>query len=186
MPLPPLPPPSQQREIIPGEIPGHYLPQVQILMEVFDLDVCDFVQYRPEGAFEREQLVVLEIKRDREWFANALPVMKQFMEDIEAIKAGRLDPPDAHERLGLKRPRSEFAAAPKMPLVFLVDMRAAHEEEDDEEEAGAGTPEAGAVNESDLMWEQALAKLDAEAAAVTGETATEGGPSATDAPATED
>ena len=59
------------------KVPKHYLPQVQLQLEITDLEECDFVQYRPaktEGA--EPEFVVVRIKRDREWFAKHLPAMK--------------------------------------------------------------------------------------------------------------
>ena len=61
------------------EVPGYYLPQIQLLLEIMDLDVCDFVQYK-EGP--PEEFVVVEVKRDREWFAKYLPVMEAFWDKV--------------------------------------------------------------------------------------------------------
>jgi hypothetical protein len=62
---------------IEAKVPKHYLPQVQLQLEITDLEECDFVQYRPaktEGA--EPEFVVVRVKRDREWFAKNLPAMK--------------------------------------------------------------------------------------------------------------
>ena len=32
-----------QRAIIPGEVPGHYMPQLQMCMEILDLEEADFI-----------------------------------------------------------------------------------------------------------------------------------------------
>jgi hypothetical protein len=44
-----------------------------------DLEMCDFVQYK-EGP--PEEFVVVEVPRDREWFAKYLPVMKAFWDRV--------------------------------------------------------------------------------------------------------
>jgi hypothetical protein len=44
-----------------------------------DLEMCDFVQYK-EGP--PEEFVVVEVQRDREWFAKYLPVMKAFWDRV--------------------------------------------------------------------------------------------------------
>ena len=65
------------------KVPKHYLPQVQLLLEVTDLEECDFVQYRPakeEGA--EPEFVVVRVKRDREWFKSALPKIEQIWNKI--------------------------------------------------------------------------------------------------------
>jgi putative phage-type endonuclease len=62
---------------IEAKVPKHYLPQVQLQLEITDLEECDFVQYRPaktEGA--EPEFVVVRVKRDREWFSKNLPAMK--------------------------------------------------------------------------------------------------------------
>lgn len=62
---------------IEAKVPKHYLPQVQLQLEITDLEECDFIQYRPariEGS--PEEFVVVRIKRDREWFSKNLPAMK--------------------------------------------------------------------------------------------------------------
>ena len=66
---------------IEAKVPKHYLPQVQLQLEITDLEECDFIQYRPastEGTVPRkdEEYVVVRVKRDRAWFAKHLPAMK--------------------------------------------------------------------------------------------------------------
>jgi hypothetical protein len=48
-----------------------------------DLEVCDFLQYK-EGP--PEEFVVVEVPRDREWFAKYLPVMKDFWDRVLAMR----------------------------------------------------------------------------------------------------
>ena len=67
------------------KVPKHYLPQVQLLLEVTDLEECDFVQYRPgkeEGS--PAEFVVVRVKRDRTWFETNLPLMKAAWDRIVA------------------------------------------------------------------------------------------------------
>lgn len=66
------------------EITPYYLPQVQILLEVCDLESAFFVQYRPEGTWNAMEYDCLEIPRDREWFARVLPVLQRFQEEMVA------------------------------------------------------------------------------------------------------
>jgi putative phage-type endonuclease len=71
---------------IEAKVPKHYLPQVQLQLEITDLEECDFIQYRPsETTTDREgtthvtkpeEFVVVRVKRDREWFAQNLDAMK--------------------------------------------------------------------------------------------------------------
>lgn len=67
-------------------VPKHYVPQIQLLMEILDLEECDFIQYRPEPEFQFE---IVNVKRDREWFERSLPVLKAFWDRvIEGRKVG--------------------------------------------------------------------------------------------------
>ena len=73
-----------QRKIIPGEVPEHYLPQLQLCMEILDLEEARFIQYKPaETNWPRpEEFDVTVVKRDREWFKKYLPVMKEFWDKV--------------------------------------------------------------------------------------------------------
>jgi hypothetical protein len=52
-------------------------------MEICDADSCWFVQYRPARNFwEDEIMSVIEVKRDREWFAEILPKARAFWDDV--------------------------------------------------------------------------------------------------------
>lgn len=104
-----------------GEVPPLYIPQVQIQMEVFDLDVCDFVQFRPATAFEEQALDITVVRRDRSWFYQALPVLHEFIRDLDAIREGRLDPPGDASSLDLTASLS-FAPVLKPAAVCYVQV----------------------------------------------------------------
>jgi putative phage-type endonuclease len=62
---------------IEAKVPKHYLPQVQLQLEITDLEECDFIQYRPAKNENSEpEFVVVRVTRDRAWFAKNLPAMK--------------------------------------------------------------------------------------------------------------
>lgn len=63
---------------IENKVPKYYMPQIQLLLEILDFEVCDFVQYRPEP----EQFVVTRVTRDHEWFGRNLPKMQAAWERI--------------------------------------------------------------------------------------------------------
>ena len=72
-------------------IPEKYYPQVQLVMEVCDLEVCDFVQYRPSAYGEPYKYICVEVTRNREWFARVLPVLSEFHEQmVEYRKTGNI------------------------------------------------------------------------------------------------
>jgi putative phage-type endonuclease len=70
------------RPIIPGFVPCHYLPQVLILLEIFDLETAHFVQYSPANTYRHEILDITVVKRDRVFWSKALPVLLDFMEEV--------------------------------------------------------------------------------------------------------
>ena len=64
-------------------------------LECCDLEVCDFVQYNPQGHNKQdEQLVITEVKRDREWWATHMPLFRAFHEQVMAYKQA---PPQVYE-----------------------------------------------------------------------------------------
>ena len=69
-----------RRQIGDGAIPPHYMAQVQTLMAITGLEVCDFVQYRPPNPpnFPDPIYTCVEIPRSNDWFKARLPVMRDF------------------------------------------------------------------------------------------------------------
>ena len=56
-------------------------------MEVFDLEVAHFVQYKPDGGeFDPPILDVVVVHRDRMWFEKNLPLFQKFITDLEEFK----------------------------------------------------------------------------------------------------
>ena len=75
-----------KRTIVPGQVPAHYLPQVQVQMEVCDLDQTIFVQYKP-GFLSPDGKPIVDIvvvERDRRWFAEHVGTMRAFWEEYMA------------------------------------------------------------------------------------------------------
>ena len=72
------------RRVITPDVPEHYMPQLQLLMEVLDLDMAVFIQYKPmEITWPSEpEFVVTEVPRDRVWFAERLPIMDAFWKKV--------------------------------------------------------------------------------------------------------
>lgn len=64
---------------IKAEIIPCYFVQVQLLMEILNLELCDFVQYRPGDPVE---YLVMQIYRDRDWFEKTLPKLKNTWDEI--------------------------------------------------------------------------------------------------------
>jgi putative phage-type endonuclease len=72
------------RRKITNEVPVHYLPQLQLLMEILNLESCDFIQYKPEELTwpNPPEFMVTHVKRDRQWFEEKLPIMDAFWKRV--------------------------------------------------------------------------------------------------------
>ena len=72
------------RQIVPGVIPEHYLPQVQMCLEILDLEEADFIEYKPAETNwpKPEEFQVINVKRDREWWKTNFPIMKEFWDKV--------------------------------------------------------------------------------------------------------
>ena len=74
----------QKRVIVPGECPVHYVGQVQTLLEIFDLEEAHFVQWKRCVVTGKEVTDVTIMRRDRAWFALALPILRAFRDRVNA------------------------------------------------------------------------------------------------------
>ena len=69
-------------------IPLPYLAQMQLQMECCDMEECDFVEYvAPQFSLDGEpHFYVKVIKRDRQWFEESLPVLRDVFDLIRQIR----------------------------------------------------------------------------------------------------
>lgn len=77
------------RPIVPVKRALEHMAQIQILLECFDMDTCDFVQYKPAGRgrgrsgdLDAPAYLCESIPRDREWFAANLPALEKFAQRL--------------------------------------------------------------------------------------------------------
>jgi putative phage-type endonuclease len=80
-----------KRKIVMGEVPHHYLAQVLLNLEICDLEIAHFIEYIPGNSDDDFQMNIVEVKRDREWFAKRLPEMKAFWESVEKYRSIGID-----------------------------------------------------------------------------------------------
>tara|TARA_Y200000002_G_scaffold342945_1_gene315143 strand:- start:274 stop:558 length:285 start_codon:yes stop_codon:yes gene_type:complete len=70
-------------------------------MDILDLEEADFIQYKPEELTwpKPSEFVVTNVKRDREWFAKYMPVMRDFWDKVVYHREhGIEDPPPKKPR----------------------------------------------------------------------------------------
>lgn len=75
-----------RRKIVMGEVPHHYLSQVLLNLEICDLEIANFIEFIPGNADDDYIINIVEVKRDREWFARELPKMKRFWDNVLAAR----------------------------------------------------------------------------------------------------
>jgi len=73
-----------RRKIIPGVVPHHYMPQIQVQMEVCDLEETLFIQYKPGHMTEdgTQFVDIATIRRDRDWFERHRSELQKFWEEM--------------------------------------------------------------------------------------------------------
>jgi putative phage-type endonuclease len=91
------------------EVPSWYVPQVQFLMHILQLDECHFVQYRPQQCFDDEMLIITSIKRDPEWIVRVRPMLESFWADLLRLRGMPV------ERLMLDNDHPELDDAIRLP-----------------------------------------------------------------------
>jgi putative phage-type endonuclease len=79
------------REIVPGEVPKHYIAQIQTLMQIFDLKKCHFVQWKShQPVFGKEEVFdITEVDRDDEWWTTHYPIMRTFWNEVMTWRRNR-------------------------------------------------------------------------------------------------
>ena len=81
---------------IENKVPKHYMPQIQLLLEILDLDVCDFVQYRPGPP---DEFMITRVDRDRTWFDMLLITMQKFWDRVLATRENGLCEVETDEKV---------------------------------------------------------------------------------------
>lgn len=90
-----------RRAIVPGQVPSHYWPQIQVQMQTCGLDTTLFVQYRP-ASMNSDKRCVLDITvvpRDDGWFERKLPLLKAFHEEYMLALQTFVPPPPPPRRM---------------------------------------------------------------------------------------
>jgi putative phage-type endonuclease len=67
-----------RRVIKHGEIPEYYFPQVQLNMFICDLEIADFIEYRPPN-----EINIVRVNRDENWLKENLEKLEKFWKEIE-------------------------------------------------------------------------------------------------------
>ena len=87
------------RAMIKHAPPQYYIPQVQLQLEVCDLDICFFVQYRPSDFINVGAIDITVVERDRDWFAKWLPEFRSFWDEVLQTRLALQQDPSIRQRL---------------------------------------------------------------------------------------
>jgi putative phage-type endonuclease len=73
-----------RRKIIPGHVPSHYYPQIQVQMEVCNMDFCYFIQYKPSFMNDdgKPFIDITVVERDRAWFDARKDILLGFYTEL--------------------------------------------------------------------------------------------------------
>lgn len=85
-----------------GTVPFHYVHQIQTLLHILRLDVCDFIEYVPESLWNDEIFTVVEVKRDDSFWLYMFPKMLSFYEDVVAFETSGKMPVVLESELTIK------------------------------------------------------------------------------------
>ena len=80
---------------IDDSVPEHYMPQLQLCMDILDLEEADFIQYKPEALTwpKPSEFIVTNVKRDRDWFDKYMPIMRDFWDKVIYHREHGIDDP---------------------------------------------------------------------------------------------
>lgn len=84
------------RKALQPSVPAMYMPQIQTCLEVVGAEACDFIQYIPGNEWTKEQIIIITVPRDREWFDRNYLSMRNFVHSMKHTK------PDIAEKRPVK------------------------------------------------------------------------------------
>ena len=109
------------RKIVMGEVPHHYLSQVLLNLEICDLELAHFIEFIPGNSDNDFQINIVEVKRDREWFAEQLPKMKEFWDSVINCRANGIE---SHPKYKPKKTVTRIKKEPEIKVntfLFIED-----------------------------------------------------------------
>jgi putative phage-type endonuclease len=92
------------RKIVMGEIPHHYRSQVLLNLEICNLELAHFIEFVPGKSDDDYIINIVEVKRDREWFASILPTVRLFWETVLKHRAEGIE---THPKWAAYKKRSD-------------------------------------------------------------------------------
>lgn len=69
-----------------GTVPNIYTYQIQGLMHMLDLPICDFFEYVPGSTWQEEIFEVITVVRSDVWWCTVFPQMQRFWGEVEYFR----------------------------------------------------------------------------------------------------
>jgi putative phage-type endonuclease len=92
-----------------GEVPKHYVHQIQTLMHILNLDVCDFIEYVPAGTWTAEIFTIVTVTKCDVFWERVEPLLIRFWEDVQTYRVhGQLpreEPKEKTKQVSKRKPR---------------------------------------------------------------------------------
>lgn len=131
------------KTIITQHISELYYPQVQLLLELTNLEIAHFIQYRPQTNWLfAEELDVLVVRRDPSWFKEAKEVARHTWNSVLAYRRTNVMPQVVNQYLDnkLKRKVVMFTEEEcEQKRVRLTPMHELYDMQDDDDSSGDET-----------------------------------------------
>lgn len=69
-----------------GSVPNIYVYQIQGLMHMLDLPICDFIEYVPSSTWTSEVFDIITVVRSDIWWCEVFPQMQRFWSEVVAFR----------------------------------------------------------------------------------------------------
>lgn len=69
-----------------GKIPRYYIHQMQMLMNILRVPVCDYIEYVPEGTWRGEHFSIVTLHRDENWWKERIPILRRFWDEVTELR----------------------------------------------------------------------------------------------------
>lgn len=69
-----------------GQVPPHYVPQIQSMMHGLGLTKCHFIEYVPGSKWLDEVFDIIEVDRDPGYWEVALPLLRTFWDEVNVLR----------------------------------------------------------------------------------------------------
>lgn len=107
------------RRRITGVVPVYYMPQLQLLMSICDLEKAYFVEFKPEDTWTPEEFSVTVVPREPGWMETNLPIFKDFWDRVCFYRANREEAINLETEIALKKMEKKPRATKKRRVVDI-------------------------------------------------------------------